>query len=70
MPSNPCTLSSLKTLLTTVYHTNDKCIFKLHFKKPVEQVLLQVANKTYISGPFYEQANLPQILYYCYTHVP
>ena len=46
MPSNPYTLYSLKTLLTTVYHTNDKkYIFKLH------KILLY----RYISGPFYEK---------------
>ena len=60
MPLKPYTLSSLKTLLTTNNHTNDnRYIFKLHLKKPSVQVLLQVAHKTYISGPFYEQANLP-----------
>ena len=38
-------------------------------KNPVVQVLLQVAHKTYISGPFYEQANLPQNLhYFLYTY--
>ena len=42
----------------TVYHTNDKNIFKLHLKKTVTQVPLHVAHTTYISGPFYEQANL------------
>ena len=47
MPSNPYTLSSLKALLTTVYHTNEnKYIFKLHLKKPVVEVLLQAAQKT------------------------
>ena len=71
MPSKAYTLSSLKILLTTVYHTNDrKYIFKLHLKKSVGQVLLQVAPTTYISEPFYEQANLPQNLHYFYIHMP
>ena len=34
--------------------------FQITFKKSVLQILLQVAHKTYISGPFYEHANLPQ----------
>ena len=43
--------------------------FQITFKKPVAQVLLQVAHKIYISGPFYEQANLPQNLhYFWYTY--
>ena len=57
-------------LLTTVYHTNDrKHIFKLHFKNPVVQVLLQVAVELYISGPFYELANLtPKPALFLYTY--
>ena len=35
MPSKPYTLSSLKTLLTTVYHTNNKYIFKLHLTRDI-----------------------------------
>ena len=44
--------------------------FQITFKKPVVQVLLQVAHKhTFQDQPFYEQANLPQNLhYFLYTH--
>ena len=65
MPSKLYVLSTLNTLLMTVYHTNDnKNIFKLHFKNSVVQVLLQAAHKTYILGPFYEEADLPNNLHY------
>ena len=47
-----------------------KVHFQITFKKSVIQVLLQVAHKKYISGPFYEQANLPQNLHYFCIHMP
>ena len=49
--------------------TYDKHIFKIIFEIPAAQVLLQVAHNTYISGPFYEKANLPPNLhYFWYTY--
>ena len=43
--------------------------FQITFKKTCCTDTLQVAHKTYISGPFYQKANFPKNLnYYLYTY--
>ena len=44
--------------------------FQVTFKKICCTGLLQAAHKSFISGLFYEQANLPQNLHYFYVHMP
>ena len=52
MPSKPYTLSSLKTLLSTVYHTNDnKYIFKIHLETCCTGTL-EVAHKNTFQDHF------------------
>ena len=60
MPSKPFTLSSLKTLLTTVLPYKWQVHFQIKFLRTCCTGTFASCTQNYISGPFSEQANLPK----------
>ena len=71
MPSNLNTLSSLKTLLTNVYHTNDKYIFKLHFKNLLNRYFCKLQTKHTFQDHFMNKQIYPKtctiVIYMCHN---
>ena len=60
MSSKPYTLSSLKTQLTSVYHTNGKYIFKLHLKNLLYRYFYKLHTKHTFQDHFMNKPIYPK----------